>query len=94
MTITADSIEPQIGGEVNAHQSAWPGGVWHVWLRVEDYSAAAHAEVVLTPREAARVAWRLLWAALRITLPSLPQLRLSDPRGMVQARQKRGEQHG
>ncbi|MDX3661274.1 hypothetical protein PV646_28550 [Streptomyces sp. ID05-26A] len=90
MTSMTDGIEPQIGGEVDIRTSGWPGGVEHVWLRVDDYAGATRAEVVLTAKEAVRVSARTLAAALFVALPAPVQRRLSDLRAKVQEQQSRG----
>lgn len=58
------SVEPELGGQVAVVVSGWCG--WHVWLDAEGYEDRAPVgSAALTPREAARVAARLLTAAAR-----------------------------
>lgn len=56
------TVEPDIGGEVRVTVDGW--GRWAVWLDVVPYeSGGSHADAPLTPREAVRVAGRLVVAA-------------------------------
>jgi hypothetical protein len=57
------TVEPDIGGEVRVTVDGW--GRWAVWLDVVPYeSVGSHADAPLTPREAVRVAGRLVVAAV------------------------------
>lgn len=60
-------IEPEMGGEVRADTSSWPGDYPNVWLRVISYHRGGQiADVVLEPREVMRLCWRLLKAAITV----------------------------
>jgi hypothetical protein len=55
-------IEPEIGGEARVTVDGW--GRWAVWVDVVPYeSVGTHADVPLAPREAVRLAARLVIAA-------------------------------
>lgn len=59
-------IEPELGGEVRADTSSWPGGYPHVWLRVLGYYGGSIADVVLQPHEVVLLCWQLLKAAGKV----------------------------
>lgn len=61
-------IEPDMGGEVRADTSSWPGGYPNVWVRVLGYHGGEIADVVLEPHEVVRLCWHLLRAAVTVQL--------------------------